>query len=70
MRVYKDLFKYTNIYFRTKKKSFMETIDFNYEPNKIVEMIILKPTNFKPSKVPYEQQYESRDFEKSKSKSP
>lgn len=62
MKYCQKVYNSSRIFIRSKKKFFLETIDFNYNPNKFYELIIIKPTLYKIPNVPYEQQYESRDF--------
>ena len=46
----------------TQKKILYETIDFNFDPKHVYTVKKIYPTKFRIPKVPYEKQYESRDF--------
>jgi len=62
---YRNLFHHmsSNIWIRSKVKSIeYETIDFNFKQNKFYLLKRIKPTIYKIPKVPYKEQYESRDF--------
>ena len=53
----------SNIYIRSKiKKNMYETIDFNFKPNTFYKLIVIPKTDYKIPKIPYKDQYESRDF--------
>lgn len=62
MRVFKRLFNPATIVLRTQKKILYETIDFNFDPKHVYTVKKIYPTKFRIPKVPYEKQYESRDF--------
>lgn len=65
MRMYTQLFKNitSNIWKRSNVKSIeYETIDFTFKPNKFYSVRILKPTEYNIPRVPYGEQYETRDF--------
>ena len=62
MRMFKKLFNPATIVLRTQKKILYETIDFNFNPNHVYTVKKIYPTKFRIPTVPYEKQYESRDF--------
>ena len=62
MRMFKKLFNPPSILLRTRKKILYETIDFNFDPKHVYTLKKIYPTKFHIPKVPYEKQYESRDF--------
>ena len=62
MRMYKLLNDATKILIRCNKKISYETIDFVFKPKHFYTLITIKPTEYKIPKVPYKEQYESRDF--------
>ena len=62
MRMFKHIFNPPTIVLRTQKKILYETIDFNFNPKHVYTLKKIFPTKFCIPKVPYEKQYESRDF--------
>ena len=58
--MYKLLNDVTIILVRNKIIKY-ETIDFVFKPREFYKSITIKPTEYKISKVPYKEQYESRD---------
>lgn len=62
MRVFKRLFNPATILLRTQKKILYETIDFNFDPKHVYTVKKIYPTKFRIPNIPYEKQYESRDF--------
>ena len=57
-----NLLNKTIILFCSKKLIRYETIDFVFKPRHIYKLKTIKPTVYKIPKVPYKEQYESRDF--------
>ena len=57
-----NLLNKTIILFCSKKLIRYETIDFYFNPKHLYTLITIKPTEYKIPKVPYKEQYESRDF--------
>ena len=65
MKMYTKLFRHinSNVWIRSNVKSIQyETIDFNFKPDKFYTLKRITPTVYKIPKVPYKEQYESRDF--------
>jgi len=65
MKMYTKLFRHinSNVWIRSNVKSIQyETIDFNFKPDKFYTLKRITPTVYKIPKVPYNEQYESRDF--------
>jgi len=63
--MYTKLFRHinSNVWIRSNVKSIQyETIDFNFKPDKFYTLKRITPTVYKIPKVPYNEQYESRDF--------
>lgn len=65
MKMYRLLFRHvnTNVWKRSIIKSInYESIDFNFKPNNFYIVRRILPTKYKIPNVPYDKQYESRDF--------
>ena len=63
MRMFKLLNQVTDIYVRSNKIITYETIDFFLNPS-LYKVIRIKPTKYKIPDVPYDEQYECRDFKR------
>ena len=64
MRMYKLLHQVTDIYVCSNKTITYETIDFFFKPRQFYKVIRIKPTKYKIPDVPYDEQYECRDFKR------
>uniref|UniRef100_A0A6C0CZK3 Uncharacterized protein n=1 Tax=viral metagenome TaxID=1070528 RepID=A0A6C0CZK3_9ZZZZ len=65
MKMYTRLIRniQSTVWKRSNVKSIeYETIDFNFKPNKFYNVKRIEPTVYNIPKVPYNEQYESRDF--------
>ena len=60
--MYKLVNNATVILIRSNKLIRYETIDFMFKPRLFFKSITVKPIEYKIPKVPYKEQYESRDF--------
>mgnify|MGYP000335987432 CR=1 FL=1 len=54
----------TGIFIRSKKFIQYETIDFSFKPYKLYKLTKIIKTNYKIPDVPYDEQYEYRDFKR------
>jgi len=62
--MYKLLHQVNEILIRSNKLIQYETIDFSFRPRHFYKVICIKPTKYKVPNVPYDEQYESRDFKR------
>jgi hypothetical protein len=62
MRMFKYYKNIPGIWLRTNKKIQYETIDFNFDSKHTYKLKVIEKTKFFIPKVPYDKQYEYRDF--------
>jgi hypothetical protein len=62
MRMFKYYKHVPGIWLRTNKKIKYETIDFDFNPKHMYKLKVIEKTKFLIPNIPYDKQYESRDF--------